>query len=807
MDVYIKALDYIFNTDKYRNSTDENSTETGGGEEAAAVCTTKIPWVEFHLFLLIPSTLITILLAFTIRRKLLGLSFLDGRPGFVFAMDILGRSNRFSYAAAWGMLAYLAGDIVFDQTYAVDFQGPRFVTVFKALVSMAIYGMDYFPLFASLALESAVGYCVGTAYAWLLFIIQVFQIFECPMPAFYRVNLIFGLLPKLICLGYLSISLPVRLVQAMRNKTTNILSAKEMVTFLNMTKGLGHTVEAVHVKKLLRPVPPPPDPPDTIRGKILGAVKDLAAAWFYRRHSNFRYSARVLSVMVIGVILIYKTTYELMFGIVSILNWFEGHLIALLEFWGWEYVPDEMEFAKYIRETLYLVYYLLIAFRGCFITSLSLSAAFSLLMILHMLSSYRTNLLDLYKGDNQHIPHRSIRSNPSLLVGSMRYAGYQVGYIGWGYFIMFLVLLLISCIIAVIITLIVHMHMYQWLLNILLSAWPVVAMTLILNIVQFVVAKFAFLQERGEFLAINNRRVLFTFTFFMFFYNIFMGIVSCLLRIIKSMIIGTMFLCRLDNSALPRRFQMFDPGFAAYVGMIHVECAHTHPVLVCFLRILLITEKYNQLKKEDGKNPMEFDMIEKGPKSNKYRSVGASVSWRARTRWFLLYTLYNNPGVRVYRKQYIQYMNEMKERLYRHYNLNKTSLGKLIKGVNKSVAPISAAHGNVPEEALGIGANWTALLGANKFLMALQRDMMKKDTSLGQGTDATELNPLGNLFANGNIFGTTKTTTESKENGFSNSASNPTTKPSLWGKARTLAAKVPETTTVNINEGYIEEQL
>ena len=56
------------------------------------------------------------------------------------------------------------------------------------------------------------------------------------------------------------------------------------------------------------------------------------------------------------------------------------------------------------------------------------------------------------------------------------------------------------------------------------------------------------------------RRVLYTFTFFMFFYNIFMGIVSCLLRIIKSLIIGTLFLSRLDNSALPRRFQLFDPG-------------------------------------------------------------------------------------------------------------------------------------------------------------------------------------------------------------------------------------------------------
>ena len=43
-------------------------------------------------------------------------------------MDILGKSNRFSYAAAWGMLAYLTADIIFDQQYAVDFQGPKFVS-------------------------------------------------------------------------------------------------------------------------------------------------------------------------------------------------------------------------------------------------------------------------------------------------------------------------------------------------------------------------------------------------------------------------------------------------------------------------------------------------------------------------------------------------------------------------------------------------------------------------------------------------------------------------------------------------------
>ena len=41
-------------------------------------------------------------------------------------------------------------------------------------------------------------------------------------------------------------------------------------------------------------------------------------------------------------------------------------------------------------------------------------------------------------------------------------------------------------------------------------------------------------------------------------------------------------------------------GFSAYVGFIHVECVHTHPVLVVFLRMLLIMQKYKTLK-HDGK--------------------------------------------------------------------------------------------------------------------------------------------------------------------------------------------------------------
>lgn len=43
-------------------------------------------------------------------------------------MDILGKSNRFSYAAAWGAIAFLAADMVFGDVVIVDLQGPPYVT-------------------------------------------------------------------------------------------------------------------------------------------------------------------------------------------------------------------------------------------------------------------------------------------------------------------------------------------------------------------------------------------------------------------------------------------------------------------------------------------------------------------------------------------------------------------------------------------------------------------------------------------------------------------------------------------------------
>lgn len=51
------------------------------------------------------------------------------------------------------------------------------------MASMFIFGMTFYPVFASLALESVFGYSIGTLYVWMLTGVFVYRLFECEQSA------------------------------------------------------------------------------------------------------------------------------------------------------------------------------------------------------------------------------------------------------------------------------------------------------------------------------------------------------------------------------------------------------------------------------------------------------------------------------------------------------------------------------------------------------------------------------------------------------------------------------------------------
>jgi hypothetical protein len=100
-------------------------------------------------------------------------------------------------------------------------------------------------------------------------------------------------------------------------------------------------------------------------------------------------------------------------------------------------------------------------------------------------------------------------------------------------------------------------------------------------------------------MVLKNLRIYFVFTYFNFFFDCFLGIISCAFRISKAGLTAFVYLPRLDYCPLGRPLEKVDPAFISYASFIHMECLHTHPVLVYFCSIVneQINRRHQYLRK------------------------------------------------------------------------------------------------------------------------------------------------------------------------------------------------------------------
>ncbi|XP_067668463.1 receptor for retinol uptake stra6-like [Haliotis asinina] len=634
-------------------------------------CVSHVDHFRFYQYTVIPAVLISLAFSLLKTRRRKFVNFLHGRPALAHPMDALTTSASISYVAAFGATIFLIYEVIFEQKFAFRYEGPLALKTLIVIVSMIWYGFVYYPIFASLAIKSIFSYAIGAVYVWVITAVQFYKTFECNVRWESRMLVVGRSLPQLFCLTYLSVILPIRFVYAL--KTKKYFEAEETDLDVPQTlKYIRESYQGLHVRKLFKKPAPKPTPPDKIIDKIKEGLIAAVHGVLYKNESGFRYSTRILSVLMVGVFLLYVVTFELLGTFVTYLDILIGYANKYFDAYDLTPTGDEQFNLKSLQTWIIIGYYMLTAVKDCVIVSTVLALVIGLLMILHMLSSYRTNLLALYRGDNSHIPSRKYRSNASLMLGCMRFAGYQVGYIAWGFIIQFTILFLLSIVISVIVIL-VRGGVSSWLVNRVLQLWPIVVWTVVLNILQLLLAKYLFAKGRGTTLYIDNRRFFFIFTYFMFFFNIFLGLVSCLMRIIKAIVLGALFMPRLDHSSLSQRFQFFDPGFAAYVGYMHVENQHTHPVMIVFIRLMLMN-LYFRNRGESTSIDLNGSMTvdgegNKGEDSDvmciKMKAHDTDVKaiqdakrrkYRATFNWALFYTLINNPQIRVFRKGYMQSM-------------------------------------------------------------------------------------------------------------------------------------------------------
>ncbi|XP_038626013.1 stimulated by retinoic acid gene 6 protein-like isoform X2 [Tachyglossus aculeatus] len=587
-------------------------------------CNSSIDLGLFLHYSLIPSVFIILVLSFLQRRIFREQrddksNLLEGRFGIVMPLDFVGTfRNRWSYGIAFGAAANRIM-FLFAEGYQ-PLQAPKWAQAIVLLIGGTEVGFSYFPFFACLSSESRlIGSFLGFGYSLIWFAITVLHIVQCPHGQFlgnYQTIIFYW--PSLLCLAFLLGRFVYMFIKGLRIQLGWDIQSEEK-PFLEVH-------QAKHVKRLLR--------------KPL--VQEEEKSWFQRRIYEwdpfFQFPSRMIGTAVLALICLY--------------------LFIIIEFCVYIYVVQELEvfereLENYIisdNETSMLmpavlkIRDLIQVTKGVW-TWTSFPASFtSISYVFHILACYRKHIKRLWSGEKKFLPLKFHSPSSSESVAAIaRYSGWQIAYILWGY----LIIHVVQCLFGVMFTysLVLPVRHNQGLAMLKDLGIGILTISIIvgLMVLQIWIAGRFFLQpkigpsDKQKPLALNHRKAFHNFNYFLFFYNILLGLGACLSRLLFSCILGTWLIARLDRTILQNGYERADMGYISWIGMLFVDHYHTNPVLVSFCHILVTDHAERKFQ-----SSIKYGYLNHSP--------GPRVSQKARMRWFLLYTLLQNPRLSSLRK-------------------------------------------------------------------------------------------------------------------------------------------------------------
>ncbi|XP_061490334.1 stimulated by retinoic acid gene 6 protein-like isoform X2 [Rhineura floridana] len=590
-------------------------------------CENSIDMEEFLNVSLIPAAIIIIVLSFLEKRSKRcyldeKLNRLGGYCGILSPLDIITYSNRWSLGFAFGITADKVMFMLFTEYHREGV--PSWAKVFLVIAMAIRVGISLYPFFACLSTRYALlGAILGFLYtsAWLF--ITIVNLFLCPEGKIVGEHDNFiEAWPSLLCQFFLLCRFIHIFVKALRARC-KLNTVNEESSFVEI-----HQMQ--HVQQLLRKPPPKPPQESWIRRKI------------YHWDPNFRFPSRIIATVVVIIICLYMFIVSEFFTAKTL---FSRPLRALNDFisTGLLSPNNTLEGAFEVVDTLRE--FISVA-EGVWIFSTVVASVMSFSYVINILANYRKHLKQLQAGQRYFLLSESITVSSSLSVVALgRFTACQIAYILWGYFIMHLVLWVVGMIVMYVFVL--PMKRGEWME--LLNKWGTVLLScvivMLLKKLEVLFAVRFFLQpkispnDNQKPLALDNRKAFVNFSYFLFFHSVVVGLFSCLMRLLRSTMLGAWLIGRLDQPLMPKGYEAFDGGFKNWVGMLLMDHYHTNPVLVCFCHILDAQNRGTQLQRANEHTDIT-EMMGRVPR----------VSGKARTRWLLLYTLLNNPSLQKFRK-------------------------------------------------------------------------------------------------------------------------------------------------------------
>nr|XP_047139384.1 stimulated by retinoic acid gene 6 protein-like isoform X2 [Hydra vulgaris] len=562
------------------------------------------------------------------------------RPGCLVALNMLDNyENRFGYTLAFGLTVTMCVSIVLDDYAPII--GPKMAAtitnlprtmkwlsvIFKILFSgvIAVIGAPFF--ICQTMKNRLIGSIIGFLFCFIWIVFEVSKVM-------YLANSCWGVNEKNLSLINLSMQFPKYACLILLTLKFVYLFIKTLINRKkSSTKISWMLFDDTNWKEEYMP-------PEVQSSLSKHAIKTKLQSKIYKYTPEFQYSIRMISSGFVSILVIYIIIvrifilYKVLIGHDGV----PGLIIAISNYIiikGWLRSEQMNQYITCFKVSVYL--------------ALSLTIASFLLVLFNSFKCYRTHILKLRKGDWSFLPSSLRRKQfdaitpTSLMVASMKFAGYQVAYSLWGCFILFDIFFIVVFALSIEINNIIHKK-FSVILTYLPYMWQTILVGIIVMIIQKLLARFVFIINKNV-VAVNNRRVYHGAAFLFFYFNIFIGLVTSFMRIIYGMILGIIFFQRLQHSSLPRYYEKFDPGYMAYIGYILLEHFHANPVVQCFIR-LLTDQCCNKFSRDEDvyfENSV-MKLVEKG-------SIPAEKLRRCRNinRWHLYVMLSQNVSLQKYR--------------------------------------------------------------------------------------------------------------------------------------------------------------
>ncbi|XP_071954207.1 stimulated by retinoic acid gene 6 protein-like [Antedon mediterranea] len=592
---------------------------------------------------------ICIIVLFTLlqRRKRLYLECNSGIPGVIYPVNLVDAySDRFTFASAFCsslkcVLDLFSGVSYFeiDTTHVADIWKGT-VNIITIAFNVLLISVAFYPIFICLSTQyRLIGNAIGLMYTTYWAFYYTYNLIACHdlvevngMP-----NTLYLNSPVLVCYVILLIRFTWGLCKTvieiyLKRRTQQLFFPK------NTEVDFNETHYYVYVNQLLTNKDSADDAP-------ISKLQQFAQI-FYKSVPGFKYSRRFVSTIALSSLAI----YQVWISYVSIVS------DSLQEFT--DAVSDNSTSYSEIAELLNLT--ILISLeegfkisKDSFLFTSYIAIGITVFFIVRAVLSYRRDTLMMYKGDFSFCPNEPF-PNWMVIVSGFRYTGYHIAYTIWGCFLLQSTLWLVSlfCIFFII-----HPFQdgrYTVVTQFIKEYGLSLVGTYAFYYLQALGAFLFFLQNYGDgVLGLDNRRYFHNATYVLIFYNVVIGLASCLMRIVKAVLFGLYYLGRLDRCLLMRGWELWDTGYRSYLGFLRLEIVHTHPVLVCFCQFIHTSASQKRstnsisqtpdvkLRYFSSKRPTNSETVtpEKGESRRKV----------ARNRWFVAITLYRNRKLVAYR--------------------------------------------------------------------------------------------------------------------------------------------------------------